>query len=282
MKRTMKAAALALAAALLLGTGGLAAAAKKTPVYVALGDSIAAGTGLKNADKACYGAIIAHTNGYEFINHGVPGHRTGDLLARLDDKKVIADVAGADILSVSIGGNDFLLGDMYKMLFDAWTRGDYTHMDGIIESIYGNFAEIIAKIKAINPKALLLVQTLYNPESTYKKQVYQAGTDKLNAGFARYLKEHPGSFKIVDAGAAVKAEEKMIAQDHIHPNAKGHAAIAKAYLRVLAESGRGTATEPAAAESGRDMILPLFALRLMMPGVYLSMAVINAVLPLFA
>jgi len=282
MKRMVKAVALTLAIALMLCTGCFAATAEEPLVYVALGDSIAAGTGLKNAEKACYGAIVANTNGYEFINHGMPGHRTQDLIARLENEEVSADVAGADIISISIGGNDFLLGDMYKMMFDAWTRGDYTTMDGIIASIFENFYEIIAKVKALNPGALLLVQTLYNPEETYKKEVYQAGVDKLNSGYARYLEEHPGSFRIVDAGTVVKPQEKMIAKDHIHPNAKGHVAIAKAYLRVLAEAGYGTAAEPVAVESGRDMILPLLTLRIMLPGMYLSMAIFNAVRSLFA
>ncbi|MCL2494382.1 MAG: GDSL-type esterase/lipase family protein [Oscillospiraceae bacterium] len=283
MKRTVKAMALALAMALILGAGGFAAIAEeKQPVYVALGDSIAAGTGLKNAEAACYGAIIANTNGYEFLNYGVGGHRTADLIARLEAEEVSADVARADIISVSIGGNDFLLGDMYRMMSDAWVRGDYAYMDGVIESIFVNFGEIIAKIKALNPEALLLVQTLYNPEATYKREVYQAGLDKLNGGYARYLEEHPGSYTIVNAGAAVTPQEKMIAKDHIHPNAKGHVAIAKAYLPVLAELGYGTAAEPAAAESGRDMNLLLFALRLMMPGIYLYIALSNVARSLFA
>jgi len=259
-----------------------ASVTEKQPVYVALGDSIAAGTGLKNAKKACYGTIVANTNGYEFINHGVAAHRTKNLIARLEKEKVSADVARADIISVSIGGNDFLLGDMYRMMSDAWVRGDYAYMDGVIESIFVNFGEIIAKIKALNPEALLLVQTLYNPEATYKREVYQAGLDKLNGGYARYLEEHPGSYTIVNAGAAVTPQEKMIAKDHIHPNAKGHVAIAKAYLPVLAELGYGTAAEPAAAESGRDMNLLLFALRLMMPGIYLYIALSNVARSLFA
>jgi len=282
MKRTVKAVALVAAMALMLCTGCFAATAEEPPVYVALGDSIAAGTGLKNAEKACYGAIIANTNGYEFINHGFPGHRTADLLARLEDERVSADVARADIISVSIGGNDFLLGDMYKMMLDAWTHEDYTYMDGIIQSACENFSKIISKIKALNQEALLLVQTLYNPEATYKREVYQAGADKLNGCYARYLAEHPGSFILVDAGAAVKPQEKMIAKDHIHPNTKGHVTIAKAYLLALAEAGYGTATEPVAVESGKDMILPLLSLRIMLPGVYLFVFLSNAVRALFS
>jgi len=278
----MKSVALVLAIALILGTGIFVAAAENAPVYVALGDSIAAGTGLKNAEKACYGAIVANTNGYEFINHGVPGHRTEDLLALLEDEEVSADIAKADIISISIGGNDFLISNMYKMMFDALVRGDYSYLDGIVASIDKNFGEIIAKVKALNPEALLLVQTLYNPEATYKKDVYQIGLDKLNANFAQYLEEHPGSFRIVDVGAVVKAEEKMIAKDHIHPNATGHVTIAKAYLQVLAEAGCGTATEPVATESGEDMILPLLMLRIMMPVIYLFTAIFNFLRSLFA
>lgn len=274
MKFFLKVVSLVLAAAMLLGIGVLAANEK--PVYVALGDSIAEGTGLRNADVASYGALIAATNGYEFINHAVAGHRTEDLLSRLSEENVAADVAKADIISISIGGNDFLLADMYKMIFAAWTREDYTYMDTIIDGIYKNVCAIIERIKTLNPDALLMIQTLYNPETGLKQEVYAIGLEKLNGCYARYLREHPGSIVIVDAGSAVKADEGMMALDNIHPNADGHVAIARAYLKVLAGLGYGEATEPVIAEKGKNMFM-LIILRIMMPAGYLLTAVFGAI-----
>ena len=249
MKRITRILALVLALVLLFG---MAVFAAEKPLYVALGDSIAEGTGLENAGHACYGALVAATNGYDFINHATGGHQTTDLLARLEEEAARADLAKADIISISIGGNDFLLGGMYRLMLEAWVCKDYTWMDKIIASIYENFSKIIAEIKALNPDAQLLVQTLYNPRTDFTREVYQTGLEKLNGCYARYLEAHPGSFVIVDAGAAVKAGENMIAPDIIHPNAKGHVAIARAYLAVLKDLGLGTATEPVIAEPGKD------------------------------
>ena len=55
------------------------------PFYLVLGDSIAFGSGLTNSREACYGKIVADTNGYEYVNHSVPGHTTSNLINRLKD-----------------------------------------------------------------------------------------------------------------------------------------------------------------------------------------------------
>ena len=112
MKRTVKSVlAVLLTAALLLGACSAALAAAK-PRYVVLGDSIAYGSGLSNPTKAVYGKIVADTNGYEYENYAIPGHTTQNLLRRLENDKVRAAVKKADIISISIGGNNFLLGDL--------------------------------------------------------------------------------------------------------------------------------------------------------------------------
>ncbi len=266
MKRICQVVALVLVIALTMSTAAFAA--PKKLLYVALGDSIAQGTGLENYNVACYGAIVAKTNGYDFKNQAFAGHQTADMLKDLSKADVAADVKKANIISISIGGNDFILGGMYKIMFDAWVCKDYDYMDEIIAKVYDNFCDIIAKVRKLNPKALLLVQTLYNPETGMKKEIYQTGLNKLNACYTRYLKEHPGSYVIVDAASVVKADEKMIAKDNIHPNAKGHVAIAKAYLKTLKKLKYGTKTEPVIVEPGKD-INGMLMLRFMMPMFYL-------------
>ena len=277
MKRILRVPALVLTLGLLLG---IAVFAEEKPFYVALGDSIAEGTGLRNADAACYGALVAATNGYGFVNHAIGGHQTTDLLARLEEEAVRADIAKADIISISIGGNDFLLGGMYRLMLEAWVCNDYTWMDRIITDIYENFCKIITEIKTLNPDAQLLVQTLYNTRTDYAEELYQIGLEKLNGGYARYLAEHPGSFVIVDAGAAVEAREGMIAKDNIHPNAKGHEAIARAYLATLKDLGLGTVTEPVIAEKGEDDGRMLM-LQFIMPLIFAITLVVSLVKGIF-
>lgn len=42
--------------------------------YVVIGDSIARGAGVLNPDEACYGLMVANTNGYDYVNHGIDGY----------------------------------------------------------------------------------------------------------------------------------------------------------------------------------------------------------------
>lgn len=84
-----------------------AALAEEPPVYVALGDSITAGYGLSEGEK-CFAELVALEGGYELINHGVTGHKVPDILAQLTDPAVLADVARAEIITITCGGNDLM------------------------------------------------------------------------------------------------------------------------------------------------------------------------------
>ena len=97
---------------LALGCCVMAAAAEEAPHYIVLGDSIAFGSGLSNPRQAVYGKIVADTNGYAYDNFAVPGHTTQNLLQRMQNEQVKAAIADADIISISIGGNNFLLGNL--------------------------------------------------------------------------------------------------------------------------------------------------------------------------
>ena len=84
-----------------------AALAEDPPVYVALGDSITAGYGLPEGEK-CFAEIVALEGGYGLINYGVSGHTVPDILAQLADPAVLADVARAEIITITCGGNDLM------------------------------------------------------------------------------------------------------------------------------------------------------------------------------
>ncbi|MBO7320070.1 MAG: SGNH/GDSL hydrolase family protein, partial [Clostridia bacterium] len=115
------------------------AAENDTTKLVLLGDSIAQGYGLGNGYTDWYdlgyGKIIAEANGYDYVNHAIGGHTTYNLNARLQEETVISDVADADIIAVSIGGNNFLLGGMQQMIFEAIFLRKYD----LIEKTIGEF-----------------------------------------------------------------------------------------------------------------------------------------------
>lgn len=235
--------------------------------YVVLGDSIGYGAGVLNPDEACYGRIVADTNGYDYQNHAVSGNRTDHLLAHLDHAEVTAAVKNADIISISIGGNDYLTDNVTGLVLDATFRNDYSRMDKITAQLKLNFAAIIEKIRGWNPDAVILMQTLYNPGKGINKAPYQAATNRLNDLIRDYLASHPGAFTIVDVASAFGTDRRYIAQDSIHPSAQGNERIAEVILQTLHKLGLGDKTAPAVLHKGvdqNDYTLSTFRLRLQM------------------
>lgn len=226
------------------------------PFYLVLGDSIAYGSGISNSKEACYGKIVADTNGYDYANHSIPGHTTTNLINRLKDETVIADLKKADIISISIGGNDFLMSNLIGLMFDSIVLGDHSEFDRIADGFYANFCEIIDIINSHNADAVILMQTLYNPQSGYLRAPYQEGADRINAAIEKYSNDNPGEIIIVDVAKALGDDMANFADDEIHPSAQGNEIIANIILDKLEELDLGNNASPVIAEKGKDIEIP--------------------------
>lgn len=232
-------------------------AENEKPFYLVLGDSIAYGSGISNSKEACYGKIVADTNEYDYANHSVPGHTTTNLINRLKDEKVIADLKKADIISISIGGNDFLMSNLIGLMFDAMVKEDYSEFDRIADGFYANFCEIVDIINSHNADAVILMQTLYNPQSGYLRAPYQQGADRINAAIEKYNAENPGEIVIVGVASALGDDMANFADDEIHPSAQGNEIIANVILNKLKELELGSNAAPVIEEKGIDIEIPV-------------------------
>ena len=231
----------------------LPAFAEDAKHYVVLGDSIAQGYGVYNRDDAAYGRIVADTNGYTYANYGVNGLRSWDLIELLKRDDAAADVAKADIVSLSIGGNDYLQQNLPKIFADV-SQGDYKIVNDIQDNFRGYFAEIIGMLKAANPDAALFVQTLYNPRYDALRDFYGLATARINAVITEYLEADPGVFYLVDTVPVMEGHPEYIAADTVHPSAVGNEALARLVLQRLYEEGYGENTEPVINSIGIDEI----------------------------
>ena len=256
--------------------------AEKTEI-VYLGDSIAEGIlgasplGLRH--EYAYANVLGRRNDFEYYNHSVSGHLTKDLLALLNNdlgydgaRGLILHVQEADIIHVSILGNDLLQDmSMNDVVLEA-AQGLYTIIDGIAETAYENITGIVARIRELNPDATLIFQNVYNPLSenstlvdeetratlkeeydTDPEDFRQLGAgilDRLNGVLDRYLAEHPGAFIVADAQAEfdrIFAEDyergkDLIYPDYIHPSNEGHAVLADLTQGILEANGLADAS----------------------------------------
>lgn len=273
---------LACCAAALAACNNDGGTAEKTEI-VYLGDSIAEGIlgasplGLRH--EYAYANVLGRRNDFEYYNHSVSGHLTKDLLALLNNdldydgaRGLILHVQEADIIHVSILGNDLLQDmSMNDVVLEA-AQGLYTIIDGIAETAYENITGIVARIRELNPDATLIFQNVYNPLSekstlvdeetratlaaehdTYPEDFRQLGAgilDRLNGVLDRYLAEHPGAFIIADAQAEfdrIFAEDyergkDLIYPDYIHPSNEGHAVLADLTQGILEANGLADAS----------------------------------------
>ena len=236
---------------LLLGTLGLAAGAAQTR-YLVLGDSIAYGSGLANPKEAVYGKIVADTNGYAYENYAVPGHTTANLLRRMETEQVRESIKKADIISISIGGNNFLLGNINGLLYDGIVKQEYARFDEIADGFYEDLGKIVSAIRTQNADAVIVLQTLYNPQTGYVGDVYQQGADRLNAKMRAFLQANPKGLLLADVAAALTDSQTDFAEDRIHPSTVGNEKIARVVLQTLADAGLGQATEPVITTPGKD------------------------------
>lgn len=226
--------------------------------YVVLGDSIAYGSGMINSIDACYGKIVAETNGYTYANHSIPGITSSVLLTMLTDgEKVRESVADADIISISIGGNNFLTDNIIGLAFDSLAKKDMSRFDEISALYYEDLCTIMDRINELNPDAVVLLQTIYNPQKGAAGVVYLEGGTKLNDMMRKYDAEHPGEIVIVEVAEALNGDYDNFADDKIHPSKKGNEKIAAVILDKLSEMGLGTATEPVISTPGLDFKMPI-------------------------
>ena len=217
--------------------------------YVVLGDSISRVSGVTNHDKACFGRIIADTNGYHYVNYGVDGLESSGLLRLLQRKDVMNDIAKADIISISIGGNNYLNSLVTLLLGGALINRDSAY-DRVLKAFYEDFCDIISTIREMNPDTVIIVQTLYNPSTGLLRSFAGTAVGKLNECFYRYDSENPGMITIADVATALDGHAQCF--ELIHPTAQGNVEIAQVLLRVLYDLGLGETTEPVINEKGRN------------------------------
>ena len=230
--------------------------------YLVIGDSIAEGFGLKNPEEACYGRIVADTNGYDYVNAGVMGRNSDRLYKFLTmDGEYMRKVMWADIISVSIGGNDFLLDNAALLLAQGIILNDYTRFDEIGETFYENFSKSMDQIHYLNPDAIILIQTLYTSWTfDYVKKPYKQAAKRINDAIEKYCAENTENIYIVDVEPAFDGHSEYISSDTIHPNAAGNAEIARLIQEKLYEIGLADTTEIVQLADGinRDYLIEYF------------------------
>ena len=203
MRKRILSTLLALCLALSLLPASALAAGGEQKSYVALGDSITTGYGLAE-NEAGFARQVADSNGYTLTNLAQNGATSTDLLEVVKSEANADTLKNADLITVTIGGND-LMDALYAYLAEKYNKqnsdtpitaedvkASLAGEEGAVEeqktmlvfaisnisnfqssliansayhTLWDKFIEIIGTIRSINENAQLIVVNQYNPYS---------------------------------------------------------------------------------------------------------------------
>lgn len=205
---------------------------KKGLTVVALGDSLTRGTG-DDTGKGYVGDVLDEIKKKSqkpvtLLNLGVNGQRSDQLRQQIQQKEVQRQIASADILLVTIGGNDLFRGG--QGLVDYNTKNI-----AVTEKKYiDNLSIILQQIRQANDHANVFMVGLYNPfiELTAGKEMSKV-VRRWNYDSAELTANYP---KVVFVPTFDLFELKVndyLYSDKFHPNTKGYRLIAERVAALL-------------------------------------------------
>ena len=237
----------ALLGGLLVSSGGASRA--QASDYVALGDSLAAGSGASSPANSYVGILFASLRSElgvtQLFNRARPGEKSdslrteGQLAAALGDINAASDTAA---VTIDIGGNDGLAAVPCP-----------SHWDEPSCPFRASFAatlDDLATALAADPgDEVLAVMAYYNPEAgtgTAQEAYYEhdlfgdngvigladAGAD-VGLNDVIYQEAVARAVPVADPYRAFEANGQAFMADSIHANDAGHAAIAEAFCEVM-------------------------------------------------
>lgn len=248
-------------------------AAKSVPTYVAIGDSITQGTGMKEK-KNCFVTQFTkqlHNDTPELTsyNYGKQGDTITDTLTKVrEDKDLRNRLSDATYISITTGGNDILKiasdtaknithtnyrkakkipkyiknENVAKMILLYLQKGSTKEkLNEFLNTFTENYHALLEELLAINPNAIILNQTIYNPASGSEYESLAEAIDyvtvKMNAVIIDEVYEQDSErILLTDTYKLFKNQAPRyvrIMEDDIHPTKEGHQLIAKSLYETL-------------------------------------------------
>lgn len=233
---------------------------KKESIHiVAIGDSLTEGVG-DTTNSGGYVPLVANlleeTDNYKKIttsNYGKSGDRSDQILARFNENKAMQeDVEGADIVVLTVGGNDII--QTFKQNFLTIAEDSFIAPRETYEE---NLRMLFTAIKEVNPESELYIFGIYNPYSAYFPEITEMQTilkewnnqtqevvnETENATFVSIAdlfdqtliqeeKEEP----LIDGTDQKKSEVKnpyLYEEDLFHPNEAGYELMAETLFQAI-------------------------------------------------
>lgn len=194
---------------------------------IGIGDSLTLGTGSEQPG----GYLDSVKTYYQqqndkvvLVNHSVYGAQADHLLKMLEDPNLQSDIENADVLFMTVGGNDLI--SVFNHNFPDLSIGDFTKGE---ESFKSDLRKVMSTIRVLNEDVPVYFIGIFNPvfESLADVKEFDQIITSWNASTKNLLEMYPNTTFISIQHLFEDETNKYLAEDFFHPNEEGYKRIGK-------------------------------------------------------
>lgn len=200
----------------------------------AIGDSLAKGTGDNTGSGFVRRSIQILNDGgrkSELLNNlAINGLTTETLLPKLEEKGVQYALQQADLILLSIGGNDLFQGSGIIESAKSGLEGlDPKQLMQAVPQASQRLKEILKQLRVINPDARVIYVGLYHPFGDLKELLLpgNVAVSTWNYAAQQVVNSDPNMMMVPTFDLFQGKLDVYLSSDHFHPNGEGYEAIAK-------------------------------------------------------
>ncbi len=177
---------------------------------------------------------MAMIKSVELDNRGKNGRRSDQLLELLQRGHYDDELAQANLISISLGGND-IMKIVKKNIFSM----KKTMFDKELPRFYDRYEQVIAEIREVNPDAPILLVGFYNPFSIVVDEVtpFEPIIEEWNTAIEQLAaNDEKACFATVE-DLFVSNEDMVYHVDFFHPNSTGYDRMTKRIIETMQTCG---------------------------------------------
>lgn len=207
---------------------------------VGLGDSLTQGVGDERKKGGYFGRVTDRMNEWKGVkevtaeNLAKRGRRSDQLLDQLDEKDIRREIRQADIILMTIGGND-IMKVVKGNLFELKTGPFYKELGRFEDRL----DEVLTTIRLLNDDAIIVVAGLYNPFSIVTDEVHEFEEiiDDWNETLEMRIALDDKSCFVPVTDLFDSNVNMVYHTDFFHPNAKGYDLMSERFLTSIKKCG---------------------------------------------
>ncbi|WP_339146384.1 MULTISPECIES: SGNH/GDSL hydrolase family protein [unclassified Sutcliffiella] len=213
---------------------------------VFFGDSLTQGVGDKSENGGFTSRVQEFYESRPYIenasvtNLGVRGNRTNHLLKRLEDPEVQEALSEADVIFMTVGGNDLM-----KVIRENFLDLNFSLFDKEQKLYAERLDSVLGEIRKHNDSSRIYIVGLFNPFYQFFQEIEEMNevVTNWNATTISVLDEYPNTAYVPIQDIFIDPEENLLDDDQFHPNEKGYQLIGNNIIEEIKRFNEESTTD---------------------------------------